>query len=471
MTSARLAKRQRQRENRREGRTARAQAASLALESACASRIGEEGSDDVARDSCVQQRLPSKTKCTVDNAECDPCVAGQSRLVVKHTFIDVHDEEDVESQEALMNMPEAEFETTADFEEWRRAYRKFRFGYHRGAKGEASLGAKEDSLAWLDLNTGFLPVEELASHTVLEQLDLNSCDPPLTSGMAKNHEQESAHGLEKVPCQQQVSIQQPWVDSKVNTTTSWVHFVPIATDAYSNMDSVISAVQTQPLYCPQFFPYMLMPQPSTGASNPQNPVEQEPCNELPEPTTDAVGPHGKVHVGLSKARIAKRQRQRGNRRLGRAARAQATAAPKARDLNIASIRKDISTGSDCCSEGGVTACSESETRASSSSEAPASRVASSTAQGFWQTRLVVKHTFIDVDDEDTEQGNEEISIPAATFETNTELEGWRRAYRKFRLGSHRGAKGEAFSIVKENGIAWVDLNYDMLAPAGEHVVR
>jgi hypothetical protein len=58
-------------------------------------------------------------------------------------------------------------------------------------------------------------------------------------------------------------------------------------------------------------------------------------------------------------------------------------------------------------------------------------------------KLVVKHTFFDVEDTSEDSSSEEeISLPAAFFKTTEEIDGWRRDYRKFRLGHHQGAKGE-----------------------------
>jgi hypothetical protein len=68
---------------------------------------------------------------------------------VKHTFVDVEDDEDLPmpirngvqltaSNLKVFDLPAAQFKTTPEFDEWRREYRKFRLGFFKGAKGEAS---------------------------------------------------------------------------------------------------------------------------------------------------------------------------------------------------------------------------------------------------------------------------------------------------------------------------------------------
>lgn len=58
-----------------------------------------------------------------------------------------------------------------------------------------------------------------------------------------------------------------------------------------------------------------------------------------------------------------------------------------------------------------------------------------------QIKLVVKSTFFDVELEDAST-DDEVQLPSAFFETTPEIDGWRRDYRRFRLGHHQGAKGE-----------------------------
>jgi len=58
-----------------------------------------------------------------------------------------------------------------------------------------------------------------------------------------------------------------------------------------------------------------------------------------------------------------------------------------------------------------------------------------------ELKLVVKHTFFEVDTEDS-SSDDEMPLPAAFFKTTQDIDGWRRDYRRFRLGHHQGAKGE-----------------------------
>lgn len=60
-----------------------------------------------------------------------------------------------------------------------------------------------------------------------------------------------------------------------------------------------------------------------------------------------------------------------------------------------------------------------------------------------EMKLVVKHTFFDVDDSSEASSEDEgIVLPEAFFKTTEEIDAWRRDYRRFRLGHHSGAKGE-----------------------------
>jgi len=60
-----------------------------------------------------------------------------------------------------------------------------------------------------------------------------------------------------------------------------------------------------------------------------------------------------------------------------------------------------------------------------------------------EVKLVVDNNgFFDVEFEDSSSSDEDIALPPAIFRTTTEIDGWRRDYRRFRLGDHRGAKGE-----------------------------
>jgi hypothetical protein len=66
------------------------------------------------------------------------------------------------------------------------------------------------------------------------------------------------------------------------------------------------------------------------------------------------------------------------------------------------------------------------------------RVAAVTAE----FKLVVKGTFIEVLEEDVAS---EVPLPVPFFHTTLEIDQWRKDYRRFRLGYHRGAKGEVMS--------------------------
>jgi len=60
-----------------------------------------------------------------------------------------------------------------------------------------------------------------------------------------------------------------------------------------------------------------------------------------------------------------------------------------------------------------------------------------------EVKLVVKNTFFDVCiSEDSSSDESEVALPATFFKTTSEIDGWRRDYRRFRLGHHQGAKGE-----------------------------
>jgi hypothetical protein len=62
----------------------------------------------------------------------------ETRLIVRNTFFDGDTSGSEEDELEVSELPTAEFGATDEFEEFRRAYRRFRLGYHRGAKGEAS---------------------------------------------------------------------------------------------------------------------------------------------------------------------------------------------------------------------------------------------------------------------------------------------------------------------------------------------
>jgi len=62
-----------------------------------------------------------------------------------------------------------------------------------------------------------------------------------------------------------------------------------------------------------------------------------------------------------------------------------------------------------------------------------------------EVKLVVKNTFFDVDiseDSDSDESEASLTLPSAFFNTTLEIDGWRRDYRRFRLGHAQGARGE-----------------------------
>lgn len=61
----------------------------------------------------------------------------EHNLVVKNTFFD-YACEDLSSEDDQISLPAAFIETTEETDEWRRNYRRFRLGYHNGAKGEVT---------------------------------------------------------------------------------------------------------------------------------------------------------------------------------------------------------------------------------------------------------------------------------------------------------------------------------------------
>jgi len=63
-----------------------------------------------------------------------------------------------------------------------------------------------------------------------------------------------------------------------------------------------------------------------------------------------------------------------------------------------------------------------------------------------EVKLVVDNNgFFDVEFEDSSSSDEDIALPPAIFRSTTDIDMWRRDYRRFRLGDHRGAKGEVTS--------------------------
>jgi len=59
-----------------------------------------------------------------------------------------------------------------------------------------------------------------------------------------------------------------------------------------------------------------------------------------------------------------------------------------------------------------------------------------------QVKLVVNRTFFEVESAEESSSEEDVQLPPSFFQTTTEIDTWRRDYRRFRLGHHQGAKGE-----------------------------
>jgi hypothetical protein len=123
-------------------------------------------------------------------------------------------------------------------------------------------------------------------------------------------------------------------------------------------------------------------------------------------------PHAEPRRVQSAARAAKRQRGRERRKMYRAA----AQAAKLQTQNVDNIKQ---------SQG-------FEVRAAAAAA---------------ELQLVVRKTFVDVDDQDESLNRVEIHLPAAFFESTREIDEWRRNYRLGRMGYHRGAKGEITSLV------------------------
>jgi len=121
----------------------------------------------------------------------------------------------------------------------------------------------------------------------------------------------------------------------------------------------------------------------------------------------------------SAARAAKRQRGRERRKLYKAA---------------AHVTKCLEGPADHTRVSGYDSPSSQSSYGSASFEARAAAVNA-------QVKLVVKSTFFDVELEDA-SSDDDVQLPSAFFETTAEIDGWRRDYRRFRLGHHQGAKGE-----------------------------
>jgi len=106
-------------------------------------------------DKCSQTETEREKQARLGFEARSAAVAAEFNVVVKHTFIDVDDSEDLSSDEDQMPLPPTFFESSGEIDGWRRDYRRFRLGHHHGAKGEVTandLVAKglQTTMAWLD---------------------------------------------------------------------------------------------------------------------------------------------------------------------------------------------------------------------------------------------------------------------------------------------------------------------------------
>jgi len=140
--TSRAAKRQRGRDRRRQGRAEqRMTAASMAVENVVVTPIAV---------------TPSPRALATPLLEPPADVVSCTRIVVKRTFIDVELGESSDEDlgiESPLTSPLDPRNDNAEFDEWRRAYRRFRLGHHKGAKGEATPEnmRKRPDLEWLDI--------------------------------------------------------------------------------------------------------------------------------------------------------------------------------------------------------------------------------------------------------------------------------------------------------------------------------
>jgi hypothetical protein len=138
--TSRAAKRQRARERRRHGRVERAAAAA------------DEKQQNARIVGSPSRAMP------VPLLELPAHAVSRTRVVVKRTFIDVEEcevsnEEQDHRWEIPLTPPLNPGTDNAEFNEWRRAYRRFRLGHHKGAKGEVTPEnmRAQTPLEWLDV--------------------------------------------------------------------------------------------------------------------------------------------------------------------------------------------------------------------------------------------------------------------------------------------------------------------------------
>jgi len=157
-TPARAAKRQRGRERRKMAKT-EAKAAytpdSMLPSTNCSDTHTDKGSDSGTESIDDDSRFHTpmtQNRCIAVSPQSDRSeltlsfdarvARDEIKLVVRKTFIEAEVDDigvdSIEINEHDVILPEALFNTSEDFNEWRQAYRKFRLGYHLGARGEAT---------------------------------------------------------------------------------------------------------------------------------------------------------------------------------------------------------------------------------------------------------------------------------------------------------------------------------------------
>jgi hypothetical protein len=95
-------------------------------------------------------------------------VSAEVKLVVNRTFFDVCEEDEM-SDDNVAPLPAPFFETTREIDQYRREYRRFRLGYHQGAKCESisKLPCVEEAILGLDGKCGapihYMPIAAMGA--------------------------------------------------------------------------------------------------------------------------------------------------------------------------------------------------------------------------------------------------------------------------------------------------------------------
>eukprot|EP00928_Gymnodinium_smaydae_P015902 TRINITY_DN15912_c0_g2_i1.p1 TRINITY_DN15912_c0_g2~~TRINITY_DN15912_c0_g2_i1.p1 ORF type:complete len:297 (+),score=54.67 TRINITY_DN15912_c0_g2_i1:50-940(+) len=117
-----------------------------------------------SRNSSPSRARSMSGRSSASTATLSPSPAGDaafqalvSKVTVKHTFIDIADldtdyDDDSSPRQQPLPASDAFLGLGADFDEYRRAYRRFRLGHHKGARGEVAdfEGAEKVDLASAD---------------------------------------------------------------------------------------------------------------------------------------------------------------------------------------------------------------------------------------------------------------------------------------------------------------------------------